>query len=54
MTNLEILHVTDNCGVTDDEIKDLNLIELHSQYNNNITINGIKHMTKLIRHNKYF
>ena len=37
MTNLKILHAGWNCGIDDEGISKLNLIELYASYNNKIT-----------------
>ena len=36
MTNLQKLYISWNCGVNDDEIKDLNLVSLYAEGNQKI------------------
>ena len=45
MTKLQILDAPGNCGVDDNGIKDINLVELHAPDNPKIT--NVNHMTKL-------
>ena len=47
LTNLEILAVCRKSGVTDEGLLHLNLKELYSYKNYNITFNGITHMTSV-------
>ena len=45
MTKLQVLHAGNDCGIDDNGIKDLNLIELNAFNNSKIT--NVNHMTKL-------
>jgi len=47
MTNLQILDASDNCGITNQDIKNLNLVKLNGY--NNLNITDVYWMTNLLK-----